>query len=101
MPRFPDPALADGRAVWMNTCRACHLLGAAGAPAVTDYANWAPRIAKGRSALYLGPLHGIQDATGAYKMPPRAGNDRLSDAQIESAVDYMLAAVEYLHEHGQ
>jgi cytochrome c5 len=97
MPRFEDPLLAEGRAVWMGTCRACHLLGVAGAPAVTDYPNWAPRIAKGMEALYKGPLQGIRGEDGKYRMPPRAGNDRLSDTQIKRAADYMVAAVEYLH----
>jgi cytochrome c5 len=97
MPRFDDPALAEGRSVWMGTCRACHLLGVAGAPAVTDYQNWEPRIAKGMQALYKGPMHGIKGEDGKYRMPPRAGNDRLSDLQIQRAADYMVATVEYLH----
>lgn len=101
MPRFEDPQLAEGRAVWMGTCRACHLLGVAGAPAVTDYANWEPRIARGMAALYKGPLLGIRGEDGKYKMPPRAGNDRLSDTQIKRAADYMVAAVEYLHAQGE
>ena len=98
MPRFDDPELAEGRSVWMGTCRACHLLGIAGAPAVTDHANWKPRIAKGMQALYQGPIHGIKGEDGKYRMPPRAGNDRLSDIQIRRAADYMVAAVKYLHE---
>lgn len=97
MPGFDDPKLAEGRSVWMGTCRACHLLGAGGAPAVTDYANWEPRIAKGMAALYQGPLLGIRGEHGKYKMPPRAGNDRLSDTQIKRAADYMIAAVKHLH----
>jgi cytochrome c5 len=101
MPRFDDPSLAEGRSVWMGTCRACHLLGVAGAPAVTDYANWQPRIAKGIKALYKGPMHGIKGEDGKYRMPPRAGNDRLSDEQIKRAADYMVAAVEYLNGQGK
>jgi cytochrome c5 len=98
MPIFADPVLAEGRSVWMGTCRACHLLGVAGAPAVTDYENWRPRIAKGMPDLYEGPIHGIKGDDGKYRMPPRAGNDRLSNTQIRRAADYMVAAVEHLHE---
>ena len=101
MPHFNDAALVEGRTVWMGTCRACHLLGIAGAPAVTDYANWEPRIAKGMRALYKGPINGIKGDNGKYRMPPRAGNDRLSDSQIERAADYMVATVEYLHQQSQ
>jgi cytochrome c5 len=101
MPRFADPVLAEGRSVWMGTCRACHLMGAAGAPAVTDYDNWEPRIAKGLRALFESPIHGIKGDDGKYKMPPRGGNDRLTDRQIEAAVEYMVASVEYLHQQRQ
>ncbi len=97
MPRFNEPQLAEGRSVWMGTCRACHLMGAAGAPAVTDYEDWEPRIAKGMPALYKGPLNGIRGEDGKYKMPPRAGNDRLSDEQIKRAAEYMVASVRFLH----
>lgn len=98
MPRFADPILAEGRSVWMGTCRACHLMGAAGAPAVTDYANWEPRIAKGIRTLFKSPIHGIKGDDGKYKMPPRGGNQRLTDRQIEAAVEYMVASVQYLHQ---
>jgi len=98
MPEFADPVLDEGRSIWMGTCRACHLLGVAGAPAVTDYENWQPRIAKGLRTLYKSPIHGIKGEDGKYRMPPRGGNDRLSDQQIARAVEYMVASVEYLHE---
>ncbi|MEA1052056.1 c-type cytochrome [Lamprobacter modestohalophilus] len=98
MPKFADPVLAEGRSVWMGTCRACHLMGAAGAPAVTNYPNWEPRIAKGVEALFKSPIHGIKGDDGKYKMPPRGGNERLTDRQIEAAVEYMVASVDYLHQ---
>ncbi len=101
MPRFADPVLAEGRSVWMGTCRACHLMGAAGAPAVTDYRDWEPRIAKGVRTLFQSPIHGIKGDDGKYRMPPRGGNERLTDRQIEAAVEYMVASVEYLHQQGQ
>jgi cytochrome c5 len=101
MPRFADPVLAEGRSVWMGTCRACHLMGAAGAPAVTDFPNWEPRIDRGVEALFKSPIHGIKGEDGKYKMPPRGGNERLTDRQIEAAVEYMVASVEYLHQQTQ
>ena len=38
----------------------------------------------------------IKGEDGKYTMPPRAGNSRLSDQQIQRAADYMVASVEYL-----
>ncbi|MCF7979625.1 MAG: c-type cytochrome [Chromatiaceae bacterium] len=101
MPKFADPVLAEGRSVWMGTCRACHLMGAAGAPAVTDYPNWEPRIAKGVQTLFKSPIHGIKGEDGNYKMPPRGGNERLTDRQIEAAVEYMVNSVRYLEQQRQ
>jgi len=91
-PRFDDPHLEAGRSTWMMTCRACHLTGVAGAPAVGDGEAWAPRLGKGRSALHASAVNGIRNESG-WTMPPRGGNQRLSSEQVKAAVDYMLAAV--------
>jgi len=96
MPRFDEEALAKGRGVWMGTCRNCHLLGVSGAPAVTDYAAWAPRIEKGKAALYHSAFNGIKDPEGHFRMPPRGGNPQLKDEQVRQAVDYMVASVKAL-----
>ncbi len=93
MPRFTGETLAKGRGVWMGTCRNCHLLGVSGAPAVTDYAAWAPRIAKGKTALYHSALNGVKGADGQFRMPPRGGNPQLKESQVRQAVDYMVASV--------
>lgn len=91
-PEFADPRLRAGRAVWLGTCRACHAEDVAGAPLVTDQAAWAPRLAKGREALYRSALEGRVGPKGT-EMPPRGGNAALSDEEVKSAVDYMTAAV--------
>ena len=91
-PRFDDPHLEAGRSTWMMTCRACHLTGVAGAPAVGNFDAWAPRLGKGRSALHASAVNGLRNESG-WTMPPRGGNQRLSTEQVKAAVDYMLAAV--------
>jgi len=99
MPRFDGPELANGRSTWMGTCRNCHLLGVSGAPAVTDFPAWEPRIAKGKEQLYQSALNGVRDAEGKIRMPPRGGNNRLSEEQVKRAVDYMVAAVGHFHQN--
>ena len=102
LPTFDDDRLMAGRTLWSGTCRACHLLGVAGAPAITDFAEWDLRLAKGRDALYTSALHGIPaDEAGKYRMPPQGGNPRLSADQVRLAVDYKLAAIEALRAAGQ
>ncbi len=98
MPRFDAEALSMGRSVWMGTCRNCHLLGVAGAPAVTNYQAWSPRMAKGKQLLYVSALNGVRDGQGEIRMPRRGGNPRLSEDQVKRAVDYMVASVKKLNE---
>lgn len=95
VPVFEEASLASGRAIWSQTCRNCHLTGVAGAPALSDYAAWEARIAKGREALYASALNGIPEGAG-WRMPPRGGNAALTDEQVRRAVDFTLAAVEKL-----
>ena len=94
IPTFDTPQLQQGRATWMQVCRNCHLRGVAGAPAIDDYAAWESRTDEGREPLYRSAIDGIADATG-WRMPPRGGNDALSDDEVRRAVDFMLAAVQH------
>jgi len=85
---IPSSAPADsnaGRQVYRQTCAFCHDKGIAGAPRVGDRLVWGPRLAQGMDALYASAIHG----KGA--MPARGGNPALADADIEAAVDYILA----------
>jgi cytochrome c5 len=91
-PEFPDPRMKQGRTIWLGTCEACHANDVAGAPLVTSKAAWAPRIVKGRDALYKSALGGLTGPKGT-QMPPRGGNDKLTDDQVKAAVDYMVAIV--------
>lgn len=78
-----EPA-APGKAVYLKTCAACHAAGTAGAPKLGDIAAWGPRIASGADAMLASVLKG----KGA--MPARGGNPKLSDAEVRSALEYML-----------
>jgi cytochrome c5 len=82
-----------GHEVWRGTCEACHAEPASGAPLVGDKAAWAPRIAKGRAALYASALKGFVGPKGA-EMPARGGNSSLNDDQVKAAVDYMIGRVQ-------
>lgn len=88
-PDFPDANLKAGKAVWVGTCRDCHANALSDAPQVKDTAQWKKRAAKGKPALYTSALKGR--ATPNTEMPPRGGNDKLTDEEVRRAVDYMLA----------
>jgi cytochrome c5 len=76
----------SGKATYDSVCTVCHAAGVAGAPKFGDKAAWAPRIKTGADALHASALKG----KGA--MPPKGGNPALSDADVQAAVDYMVAA---------
>ena len=74
-----------GEAVYKQTCATCHAAGIAGSPKFGDKAAWAPRIKTGLDALAASAIKG----KGA--MPPKGGSSA-SDADIRSAVEYMVGA---------
>lgn len=88
--------LQAGRTVWLGTCKNCHATGFASAPPVTKLSAWRMRLAKERSVLHEHAIEGFYGEDYAH-MPPRGGNESLTDAEVMSAVDYMVALVKHLH----
>lgn len=88
-PGAADARFAEGRAVWLADCENCHGIGKAGSPRFTDAEAWAPRIGKGEAALIASAINGFEGKTEAG-MPPRGGNEDLTDAQVAAAVRYMI-----------
>jgi cytochrome c5 len=80
---------AGGEGIYKTACAACHSAGIAGAPKSGDKAAWAPRLAQGKDTLYKHAVLGFQGKGGV--MPAKGGNASLSDADVKSAVDYMIA----------
>jgi cytochrome c5 len=83
----PAPTAAlSAEALYNKACGACHVAGVAGAPKFGDKAAWGPRLGSGLDALTASVIKG----KGA--MPPKGGS-AASDAEIHSAVEFILAAV--------
>lgn len=74
----------SGEQVYNTACTACHSTGVAGAPKMGDKAAWEPRVAQGMDTLVSTALK------GKGGMPPKGGNMSLSDAEVKSAVEYMI-----------
>ena len=81
----PTAALS-GEALYNKACVACHAAGVAGAPKFGDKAAWAPRLALGVDGLTASVIK------GKNAMPPKGGSTA-SDAEIQAAVEFILAAV--------
>lgn len=84
-PAAPSPDLARGEQIYRQACAFCHDRGVAGAPKTGDVAAWSARLAQGMDTLYTVALRG----KGA--MPAKGGNPALADADVNAAVDYMVA----------
>lgn len=86
LPAIADAAdAADGKAVYVQICRACHATGVAGAPVMGDREAWAARLSAGPEALLQSALR------GKGGMPPKGGNPGLSDEQVRAAMEYMIS----------
>ena len=74
-----------GEALYKQVCVACHAAGVAGSPKLGDKAAWEPRIKTGLDMLTASVIK------GKNAMPPKGGSSA-SDADIRSAVEYMVNA---------
>lgn len=83
----PGVIAAEGKAVYAQTCAACHATGVADAPRLGDKTAWAVRLKNGQQALLASALK------GKGVMPAKGGNASLSDGDVKAAVDYMLSQV--------
>lgn len=83
----PEVLAADaGAKLYETNCKVCHEGGLLNAPKYGDKAAWEPRLAKGTETLHM------HSAKGFNKMPAQA-TDKVSEAQVYAAVDYMIEAV--------
>lgn len=89
LPSAPVLAEQSGKEVYAKTCAVCHASGIAGAPKYGNAADWAPRLAAGSARLYSNALKGTPKG-----MPPKGGKLSYSDAEVKSAVNYMMASVQ-------
>ena len=74
----------SGEAVYSKSCSSCHQSGILGAPKTGDRSAWAPLIAGGMEQMVQYAIN------GKGKMPPRGGNSKLTDNEIQAAVEYMV-----------
>lgn len=82
-----DSESDKGKSTYQSICAACHASGLAGAPKYGDKDAWSPRLAGGIEALYASAIK------GKNAMPAKGGNGALADAEVKTAVDYLVLGV--------
>lgn len=83
----PKAISAGGESVYQKSCANCHDQGMFGAPRLGFRQDWDQRLSKGPRLLVRNAIQGFQGQTGF--MPPRGGDNSLSDSEVESAVKFM------------
>jgi cytochrome c5 len=78
----------SGEQVYNTFCFACHATGVSESPLLGDAEAWAPRIAKGLDMLMTNTLNGFNI------MPPKGTCMACSDAELQAAIDYMIAGLQ-------
>lgn len=75
---------SQGQKIYDSACHSCHSTGVAGAPKLGDQTAWKEKIAKGMDSLVQSTIN------GKGNMPPKGGDQTLSEDDIRAAVTYMV-----------
>ena len=78
------PVKLSAKDIVTQVCSSCHGAGVLGAPKIGNAEDWTPRVAQGLDTLVSHAVNGFKG------MPAKGGMATLSDADIRSAVIYML-----------
>lgn len=79
---------ASPQVLYSENCAHCHTPGISDAPKLGDRAAWSQRIRPGMKLLYRAAIEGVPNTAMAAK----GGHRELSDADIRTIVDFMVAA---------
>ena len=80
-----------GKTLYESNCAACHASGASGAPKISDKRAWSHRMAEGKDIMVKKTIEGIDGKGGM--MPPKGGNESLTDEEVKMAILYMTSKV--------
>lgn len=81
---YSSPVSRTGEQVVQERCQECHSAGKSGAPKIGDVDAWKPRLQNGVQPLVKSAINGHNS------MPARGGMANLSDAEMKSAVEFMV-----------
>ncbi len=90
-PASVETAAADaGAAVYARSCIACHGVDGAGAmPGIPDLTDRQGPLAKPEDVLLRSILDGIASGASPTPMPPKGGDEGLTEAEARMVLNYM------------
>jgi cytochrome c5 len=83
-----DPQIAAGEEVYETNCAGCHDSHTGGAPRPGNKDDWKGLIDQPVETLTKRSIEGFEGKNGT--MPPKGGNDALTEKEISNAVKYMV-----------
>jgi cytochrome c5 len=83
-----NPQVAAGEEIYETNCAGCHDSGTGGAPRPGNKQDWKGIIDQPIEALTKRSIDGFEGKKGT--MPPKGGNDVLTEKEISNAVRYMV-----------
>lgn len=87
--------IEHGRAVYSQTCIACHRADGKGAiEGIPDFTTVDSRLFKPDDVLLADVINGFQSKGSLMAMPPKGGNPDLSEQDLADAIAYMRAEFE-------
>lgn len=81
---YSAPRSRSGEQIVQARCQECHATGKNSSPKLGDVDAWTPRLKDGVDRLVSSAINGHNS------MPARGGMANLSDAEMRSAVEYMV-----------
>lgn len=79
---------SPGEALYIRNCKVCHAQALNGAPVPGNRAMWEPRARQGKEVL-------VEHAVNGFGlMPAKGGKAELTEQEISTVVEYMLAAIQ-------
>jgi len=82
-----NPEIAAGEEVYESNCAGCHNSGTGNAPKLGDKESWKALADQSIETLTKRSIEGFVGKNGT--MPPKGGNDALSEKEVSNAVKYM------------
>jgi cytochrome c5 len=81
---------SSGKSIYENNCVACHGVSGKGSfPGMPDFTVQNGRLSKSDSDLLSNIINGFQSQGSLMPMPPRGGNNQLSDADLNAVLKYI------------